>query len=98
MPEVSAVERNRGYRNPLTVQRGQRAASAARSSSLIARSSFSVPARTAQSLCIGAVTINRRLHLAFRYPHRLFSADAARRFADYYLAQIRLLGTDPDRW
>ncbi len=50
---------------------------------------FSTPARTPDCLCIGAVTVAGRLHLTFRYPHRLFSADAARRFADCYLAQIR---------
>lgn len=52
---------------------------------------FSVPARAPESLCVGAVTINGRLHLALRYPHRIFSPDAARRFADYFLAQIRLM-------
>jgi NRPS condensation-like uncharacterized protein len=50
---------------------------------------FSTPARTPDCLCIGAVTVAGRLHLTFRYPLRLFSADAARRFADGYLAQIR---------
>ncbi|MDQ2825503.1 MAG: hypothetical protein M3Y04_00815 [Actinomycetota bacterium] len=50
---------------------------------------FSTPARTPDCLCIGAVTVAGRLHLTFRYPLRLFSADAARRFADCYLAQIR---------
>jgi NRPS condensation-like uncharacterized protein len=53
---------------------------------------FSAPARAPLSLCIGTVTVSGQLHLAFRYPHRLFSADAARRFADCYLDQIRLLG------
>lgn len=55
---------------------------------------YSVPARAPESLSIGAVTVNGRLHLTFRYPHRVFSRDAARRFADYYLAQIRLMGND----
>lgn len=50
---------------------------------------FSVPARTPLSLCIGAVTVSDRLHLVFRYPHRLFSPDAARRFAQGYLDRIR---------
>ncbi|MGH9279767.1 MAG: hypothetical protein ACRD12_16920 [Acidimicrobiales bacterium] len=55
---------------------------------------FSLPARAPESLCVGAVTVNGRMHLAFRYPHRIFSPDAVRRFADYFLAQIRLMGTD----
>ncbi|MDQ6727135.1 MAG: hypothetical protein M3066_13350 [Actinomycetota bacterium] len=50
---------------------------------------FSTPARTPGCLCIGAVTVAGRLHLTFRYPLRLFSADAVQRFADCYLAQIR---------
>jgi NRPS condensation-like uncharacterized protein len=49
---------------------------------------FSSPARTPQSLCIGAVTVAGRLHLTFRYPHRLFGADAARRFAVCYVDHI----------
>ncbi len=56
---------------------------------------FSAPARGPLSLCIGTATVSGRLHLSFRYPHRLFSADAARRFADSYRAQIRLLGENP---
>jgi NRPS condensation-like uncharacterized protein len=50
---------------------------------------FSIPARVPQCLCIGAVTVAERLHLVIRYPHRLFSPDAARRFAQCYLAKIR---------
>ena len=53
---------------------------------------FSVPARTAASLCVGAVTVAGRMHLVLRYPHRLFGAEAATRFADCFLAQIRLVG------
>jgi NRPS condensation-like uncharacterized protein len=49
---------------------------------------FSSPARTPQCLCIGAVTVAGRLHLTFRYPHRLFGPDAARRFAESYVDQI----------
>jgi NRPS condensation-like uncharacterized protein len=45
----------------------------------------SLPARTAHSLCIGAVVVGGQLHFTFRYPHRLFDADAARRFADCYV-------------
>ncbi len=57
---------------------------------------FSSPARTPQSLCIGAVTVAGRLHLTFRYPHRLFSAEAARRFADCYVEHV--LGVAERRW
>jgi NRPS condensation-like uncharacterized protein len=51
---------------------------------------FSTPARGPLSLCLGAVTLGGRLHLTFRYPHRLFGPDAARRFADCYLAHLRV--------
>jgi len=50
---------------------------------------FSVPARVPKCLCIGAVTVSGQLHVVIRYPHRLFSPDAASRFGDCYLAQIR---------
>ena len=49
----------------------------------------STPARSPLCLCLGAVTLNGRLHLTFRYPHRLFSPDAARRFADGYMRSLR---------
>jgi len=49
---------------------------------------FSSPARTPQSLCIGAVTVAGRLHLTFRYPHRLFGAEAARHFAGSYVHHV----------
>lgn len=49
---------------------------------------FSPPARMPLGLAIGAVTAAGRLHLAFRYRHRQFDADAARRFADGYLAEL----------
>ncbi|MFP5371560.1 MAG: hypothetical protein ACLGI3_12550, partial [Actinomycetes bacterium] len=42
----------------------------------------SLPARSPLTLSIGAVTVCDRLHLVLRYPLRLFSDDAARRFAD----------------
>lgn len=58
---------------------------------------FSTPARSPLSLSVGAVTIGGRLHLTFRYPHRLFSHDAARRFADVYLRQLRLVLVANDR-
>lgn len=50
---------------------------------------FSIPARSPLNLCLGAVTVGGRLHLTLRYPHRLFGADAARRFADCYLGHLR---------
>jgi len=52
---------------------------------------FSIPARVPRCLCIGAVTVSRQLHLVIRYPHRLFSPEAASRFGDCYLGQIRLV-------
>ena len=50
---------------------------------------FSTPARAPLSLCLGAVIVGGRLHLTFRYPHRLFGPDSARRFADCYVAHLR---------
>ncbi len=52
---------------------------------------FSVPARARLALCVGTVTLGGRLHLTFRYPRQLFSPDAARRFADCYLANLRFV-------
>jgi len=52
---------------------------------------FSTPARSPLSLCLGAATVGGRLHLSFRYPHRLFGPEAARRFAEVYLRQLRLV-------
>lgn len=52
---------------------------------------FSSPARTPESLCVGAVTVAGRLHLALRYPHRLFGPEAARQFGDCYVEQIRIV-------
>jgi NRPS condensation-like uncharacterized protein len=49
---------------------------------------FSTPARSPRILCIGAVTVAGRLHLTFRYPHRLLGPEAARRFVDRYLAHV----------
>ncbi len=45
----------------------------------------SLPARASHSLCVGGVVAAGQLHLTFRYPHRLFDAGAARRFADCYI-------------
>lgn len=50
---------------------------------------FSAPARMPLGLSVGVVTVTDRLHLAFRYPHRQFGSDAARRFAECYLAMVR---------
>lgn len=49
---------------------------------------FSSPARSPLSLCIGTVATAGKLHLTFRYPHRLFGPGAARRFAACYLDHI----------
>jgi NRPS condensation-like uncharacterized protein len=56
---------------------------------------FSPPARMPLGLAIGALTAAGRLHLAFRYRHRLFDADAARRFADTYLAELDFFINNP---
>lgn len=53
----------------------------------------STPARMPLGLSVGAAVVAGRLHLTFRYPHRLFAPEAARRFAECYLAQIRLVAT-----
>lgn len=49
---------------------------------------FSPPARMPLGLTVGAVTVDGRLHLSFRYRHRLFDARAAGLFADGFLAQL----------
>jgi NRPS condensation-like uncharacterized protein len=56
---------------------------------------FSPPARMPLGLAIGAVTAAGRLHLAFRYRLRLFDADAARRFAEGYLAELNFFINNP---
>lgn len=50
---------------------------------------FSTPARMPLGLSVGVVTVGRRLHLVFRYRHAQFDDEAARRFAAYYLDQLR---------
>jgi NRPS condensation-like uncharacterized protein len=49
---------------------------------------FSSPSRAPQMLCVGAVTVSGQLHLVLRYPHRLFDAAAAERFADCLVAEL----------
>lgn len=53
---------------------------------------FSTPARVPVPLSVGAATLGGRLHLSLRYSRHLFSPNAARRFAYYYLAEL-----DPTR-
>ena len=53
---------------------------------------FSPPTRIPIGLSIGAATVSGRMHLVFRYPHRLFGGDAARRFARCYVDQLRRAG------
>jgi hypothetical protein len=52
---------------------------------------FSTPARTPSSLCVGAVTVDGRLHLTLRYPYRLFGPAAARSFGECLAEQLRLM-------
>jgi NRPS condensation-like uncharacterized protein len=49
---------------------------------------FSSPSRAPHTLCIGALTVAGQLHLVLRYPHRIFDADAARRFSDHLVTEI----------
>ena len=55
----------------------------------------STPARMPLGLAVGAARVGSRLHLTFRYPHRLFAPEAARRFAQCFLSQVRLVATAP---
>jgi NRPS condensation-like uncharacterized protein len=57
---------------------------------------FSVPSRSPLSVSIGAVTVGGRLNVTLRYPRCLFSAAAARRFAQRYAESLRALG-EPHR-
>jgi NRPS condensation-like uncharacterized protein len=54
---------------------------------------FSPPARMPLGLALGVVTVNQRMHLSFRYRHRLFGAEAAGRFADRYVEELRHLAS-----
>lgn len=49
---------------------------------------FSLPARTPRCLCVGTVVVDGRLHVTLRYPHRVFSAGAAARFADVLVRRL----------
>lgn len=49
---------------------------------------FSPPARMPLGLAVGVVTTDERLHLVFRYRHRLFGAEAAAEFSARYLDEI----------
>jgi NRPS condensation-like uncharacterized protein len=52
---------------------------------------FSPPARMPLGLALGVATAAGRIHLTFRYRHRLWSPDAAKRFAELYLEQLHQL-------
>jgi NRPS condensation-like uncharacterized protein len=49
---------------------------------------FSSPSRAPLGLCVAAVTVDGRLHLVVRYPHRLFGPAAAQAFGESFLSQI----------
>jgi len=55
---------------------------------------FSAPGRMPCGLSIGAVTSDSRLHLAFRFRHPQFDDDAARRFAERFLTDLRRLAAE----
>lgn len=62
---------------------------------------FSAPARMPLGLSVGACTVNDRLHLVFRYRHRLFGPDAARSFAQCFMDNLQKIAEHrrkaPDR-
>lgn len=49
---------------------------------------LSSPSRAPLGMCVGAATVDGRLHLVVRYPHRLFGPAAARAFGESFLKQI----------
>lgn len=55
---------------------------------------FSPPARMPLGLSVGVATVRDRLHLAFRYRHRLLGPRAAHRFAALYLLGLDLVAGD----
>lgn len=56
---------------------------------------ISVPSRMPHGLSVGGAVVAGRLHLTFRYPRRLFDPEAARRFAQAFVAQLRLVVAAP---
>ena len=52
---------------------------------------FSPPCMSVLPLGIGVATTNGAVRLSFRYTARQFDADAASRFADYYVGTVRTL-------
>jgi NRPS condensation-like uncharacterized protein len=52
---------------------------------------FSAPARMPCGLSVGAVSVNGRLHLAFRYRRPLLDDEAARRLADRFVGSLLAL-------
>ena len=55
---------------------------------------FSAPTRMPCGLSVGAITVDGRLHLSFRYRHPQFDESAARRFADRFLAELERVAGD----
>ncbi|MEO7556134.1 MAG: condensation domain-containing protein [Acidimicrobiales bacterium] len=56
---------------------------------------FSAPTRMPCGLSVGAVTLDKRLHLSFRYHRSLLSDEAGRRFAHRFLVDLdRVSGQD----
>lgn len=55
---------------------------------------FSSPTQLPCSVSVGALTLDDRLHLSFRYRHPVFGPDAARRFADCYLVELDRLAAE----
>ena len=58
---------------------------------------FSTPTKSPLSVCVGAAILDRRLQLTLRYPFRLFSAGAARHFADCYADHLRAVANSRRR-
>jgi hypothetical protein len=52
---------------------------------------FSAPGRMPCGLSVGTVTSDGRLHLAFRYRHPQFDDEAASRFVERFLSELRRL-------
>jgi hypothetical protein len=57
---------------------------------------FSQPGRMPLGTCVGALTLNGRLHLALRYRHAQFDRSAARAFFRLFRT-VLLSGEEPDR-